>query len=305
MKMQKYSYQLETLSSLIISPRASLAFYDGVEFNVAVTNEKIENDPINKIIFGNNQEIKYKNEFIDLKKLKIIYPFYQYSTYEKYDPINANYYVPGSSIKGAIISNRDIHLMVDDIPLSNTQITLRNIYKVQYLKCRKDATISKTNETAGANQQENKPKSAIYEPFFDYIGIEMVKKGISLDGEFITDQNLSFLDTAEKATIEKLKNMKKYIEQILKLDHNCITAKIKNELEKVNKNLENLNKNGCTSNKEFLILIGGYKGLLLSIEKTIEKKDTLDDLVEENGGVYLDPETYLPYGLVKLKLTES
>lgn len=292
MKMQKYSYKLETLSSLIISPRSSFAFYEGIDF----IQEDIDSKGLKDYV---NYEV--------LKKLKIIYPFYQYSSYEKYDPINADYYIPGSSIKGAIILNRDIHLMVDDIPLSNSQVTLDNIYKVQYLKSRKNDDDPKTTETEDSKQSDSKQKKAIHDPFFDYIGIEMVKKGITLDGEFITDQNPGFLDAANGATEKKLGNLETYIERILQLDIKDITAEIKINLKKTVENLKNVRKNGITSNKEFIILIGGYKGLLLSIEKKEEvaKKDTLDDLVEENGGVYLDPQTHLPYGLVKLKLTDE
>jgi CRISPR/Cas system CSM-associated protein Csm5 (group 7 of RAMP superfamily) len=79
--MEKIKYTLSTLSSLIISPREGQAFYKELDFDDVVTE--------------------------DGKEINIIYPFYQYGIHDRYDPQQAKYYIPGSSIKGAIRGDKD------------------------------------------------------------------------------------------------------------------------------------------------------------------------------------------------------
>ena len=80
--METIAYQLTTCSGLIVSPRSALAFYrDLDEFSL----EKVED-----------------SEYLAKSRLKVIYPFYQYGIYTAYNPEGAAYYLPGSSVKGAL-----------------------------------------------------------------------------------------------------------------------------------------------------------------------------------------------------------
>ena len=48
-----------------------------------------------------------------------------------------------------------------------------------------------------------------------------------------------------------------------------------------------------------VILLGGYKGLLHSMERGVSPLEN-----NENGAIFLDPETYLPHGLARIKILE-
>ena len=102
--MKEIKYEMQTLSSLILSPRSGQALYKDVdEFETAseVSNNK-----------G--------------KEVNCIYPFYQYGEYEKYHPQDAEYYIPGSSVKGALLkdNNRNI-LMAEDVYKRQAKVCVR------------------------------------------------------------------------------------------------------------------------------------------------------------------------------------
>lgn len=128
--MKKIIYEIEVLSSLIISHRSGQAFYKGIdEF---YSHPKIET--------SNSEKIREPH---------VIYPFYQYGEYEKYDPNHANYYIPGSSIKGALClpENMRNQIMADDIIVPNDKIVLRNLWKAQYLENKEEAKMVSTHKT--------------------------------------------------------------------------------------------------------------------------------------------------------------
>ena len=54
-------------------------------------------------------------------EVKVVYPFYQYGEYEKYDPEHANYYLPGSSVKGALLPVSYTHLDVYKRQVNSSQ----------------------------------------------------------------------------------------------------------------------------------------------------------------------------------------
>ena len=73
----------------------------------------------------------------DAAKAKVVYPFYQYGEYEEYDPDHAAYYLPGSSVKGALLqekkNKKELHVMVEDVPVEKNGNILRNLVKAQHL----------------------------------------------------------------------------------------------------------------------------------------------------------------------------
>ncbi len=250
--MKKITYTMYLLSSLIVSPRAGMALYKGIDkFCEAPELEQI--DPA-----------KIKTD-----KVGVIYPFYQYGEYRKYDPKRARYYIPGSSIKGALQPKNAAleSFMVDDMMVPNVSVSLRNLYKAQYL--------------------EDK-EAAEFGVFFDNVGVEMVRGKTELRGELYLEENMAFSDiikSANRDTKGKMNQMMTYLEMLLgrnykNKDLNSILVKIKEGL-------------ACCLEEDDIILVGGYKGLLHSI--------LLDHPREERlGGLFIDFKTMLPHGIVKI-----
>lgn len=253
--METISYQLTTRSSLIVSPRSDLAFYADLE---QFSSDKIEAD----------------SDYLKKERLKVIYPFYQYGSYETYNPNDAVYYLPGSSIKGALNPETAVarNVMVDDILISNNHMVLRNIYKVQYL----DDT-----------------EKASFDVFFDHVGVEMVKVDVTLEGEFrVSDCRLmeKILEDANKSARIRMGQMKEYLSWLVDREYN--KDKLRETLQEAIHNLSPLLE------QKNIFLLGGYKGLLHAMLPT-----DLDQVIESMGSaVYLDKQTMLPYGLVTIEL---
>lgn len=259
--MKKITYTMKLLSSTIVSPRAGQAFYYGIH---TFCREPVLYPPA----FDSKGE----------KAVKVVYPFYQYGMYEEYDPDHAQYYLPGSSVKGALLQKNEkkIHIMADDIPVDREQIVLKNLMKAQY--------VDQYNE-------------ACFKPFFDNVGVEMLKAGSRLSGDLYLEDNTVFeeiLEGTNSATAEKICQMCGYLEKLTKNEYKDTTFK-----EKLKKLLETLYPLG---KRKDIILVGGYKGLLHSI---LLKTDRMDKMRRENRergcGIFLDCEENLPHGLVSMQ----
>lgn len=271
--MKKVAYQLTTLSSLIVSPRSDRAFYRDLDDSIEEFCSKQSDDD------NNNNKQK-----LDKSKLKIIYPFYRYGEYESYSPEQAEYYLPGSSIKGALTNpngegpNTSHKFMFDDIKIDGGSVVLCNLYKLQYV---------------------NDAKNTCFETFFENVGVEMVKARTTLKGEFYAEDMTAAKELLGKAnciTRKKIKQLIAYLEDVKKTDHGCADD-IGNILEKLVPLKE----------KDNIILLGGYKGLLHSI--------CLDNhAVDVNKAVFIDAyedknknhkATYLPHGLLQIDLNTT
>jgi hypothetical protein len=245
--MQRFKYELTAISSVIASPRSNLAFFPEIE--------------------------GYK----DKVDAKIIYPFYRYGDYQCYEPNQAEYYLPGSSVKGALKGGRDCKesFYVDDIMLKPEYIVLRNLYKVQNLNTEKDSVIK---------------------IFFPDIKVEMLKKDIKVQGDFYCKDMKMIEDIfleSNKLTKRKIENMITYLKEIIKKEKKQ-TLDVGNGLieaiEEMKEKLEILFE------KDNVHLIGGYKGLLHAIDGKY-----LED--EFKSAIYIDyEESGLPHGLVTLEL---
>lgn len=282
--MEKFSYQLTTLSSLIISPRQAVAFYaDLEEFSSPVAQERLEilkEQDSTKQDSAEQNSTKQDATEQTPTKLKVIYPFYQYGMYSKYDPDNAEYYLPGSSIKGALCQGATAvnQLMVDDISIPKECIVLRNLYKAQYL--------------------DSEPDSCL-KVFFERVGVEMIRAEAVVKGEFYLANKASaeaLLREANQSALCRMKQMQKYLEKLIaKLQENSYNKKLENELNQVKDNLTSL------LNDKNVFLLGGFKGLLhaMEVKEPIKNEDSSPDIT---SAVYLDLKTMLPHGLVKIEL---
>lgn len=238
--MKEIKYEMQTLSSLILSPRSGQALYKGIDF------EELE----------------------EAKGVNCIYPFYQYGEYEKYHPQDAEYYIPGSSVKGALLkdNNRSI-LMADDIQVKNSDIVLRNLYKAQHI------------------QEKDKAEFSV---FFENVGVEMIKAGANLQGSLYLKDDVEFstiLKSANEDARKKMKQMQAYIQELLKRQYS--KKEFKDILRKIDTELS------CVLKCDNVILLGGYKGLLHSVLLDVKQE-------EYPSGIYIDNEKKLPHGIVCL-----
>ena len=253
--MLKFTYRLEMLSSIIISPRASKGWYKALdEFSF--------------------KDIPDQTEYLDRSRLKVIYPFYQYGEYTTYSPKDADYYIPGSSIKGALLDRYTMpgSCMVDDVSVDNSSIVLRNLYKVMYLK------------------NDMVPE---FDVFFGNVGIEMVKSGTSLTGTLYMSglEAEKMLKKAETSTKNKMRQMQEYL--------SSLNAKDFDLLQEVKQNLSEL------MGVRGLILLGGFKGLLHSLELNHDTQQNMPQAIREiHSAVFIEPDLNkkrLPHGFAKME----
>ena len=249
--MKRIGYIMETLSSVIVSPRSGRAFYE-------VLGEFAETPQMGT----------YENPG-ESQKIKLIYPFYQYGEYTKYDPEHTDYYLPGSSIKGALLQGERSgkRLLVDDISVPRDCIVLRHLWKIQYL---------------------TEVKKEIFDVFFDHIGVEMLKTKAELQGTLYLEDDAEFTDLLKKAnekTKRKMGQMAGYVRELIETRQN------KTVLEKLTAVKNNLQ---VLMERDDVILIGGYKGLLHSI--LLDHSE-----VERKGAIFIDNETLQPHGFVKIR----
>ena len=262
--LNRFTIKLKILSPISLSPRESYCFYKGIDF---------EKEDVKK--FYPNMK----------KEVNIIYPFYQYGEYEYFDPCNADYYIPGSSIKG-VLGYEDIY--VDDVVINQGYLDLKVVNKLQYAK----------------NDEESN-KITQFKPFFDKVAIEMLKPGIPLEVT-VYAENEKIIDDLLKECKERTK---KQLEKADEIIGSLIgRAKIKKEearkrnddqnVEDWKRAIEDLE---CFQTKlktfegEVTIFLGGYKGEIFS-------RKNADSIIADDyqGTFYRDDATGLPFGLVEV-----
>jgi len=269
-EVYKCRYKLETLSALALSPRAQSGFYRNIHFQANELGKRL-----------------YGNEIAEEEIPRIIYPFYQYGAYQKYNPEQAQYYIPGSSIKGAMATNQIRGFLVDDIMIDSKYLELRTLCKVQHIP---------DTELVNVNRKAMKIKE-----FFPNVAMEILKPGIICSGNFVFPQNpTKILEKVKAQTEEKLEQMAAWLERILmsksisEKDNGYETEKkCRDELHEMKNHLEDLLEESKTMHRHgFLLLLGGYKGLVLSgVYKAGNK-----------SSIYIDEDRKLPYGIVTLSL---
>ena len=239
--MKKITYTMKFLSSTIVSPRAGQAFYYGIDTFC-------------------REPVLCPSDPKEAKTVKV------------------EYYLPGSSVKGALLQKNDkkIHIMADDIPVAREQIVLKNLEKAQY--------VSDYNE-------------ADFKLFFDNVGVEMLKAGSVLSGDLYLKDGTAFeeiLEDANRAATAKISQMCRYLETLMKNEYKSV--EFKKELKQMLEKLYSLEK------RKSIILIGGYKGLLHSILLKADRKTKKRHENSEKGrGIFLDRETDLPHGLASIR----
>lgn len=278
-RIHKYTYRLQTLSSVVLSPRGHQGFYraagDFTEEQIKAMNSLKQEDVIDDDA----------NKKQDQHRVKIIYPFYQYGTYERYQPEETQYYIPGSSIKGALyLGNTEkdaIRLQVDDIRINYNDLSLYRLYKVQHLP--KD------------NESDESKKSGEIKIFFQNLAVEMLDACKTYTGEMFSELTLEkicdLLEKAHNKNQRKLQLLIKKVDQILEQMKKEEDQKI---LQQMQKNIEDilLNKTNVEARK-YILILGGYKGRLLAAPWETDNME---------GAIYIDMNKVLPHGLVTVTL---
>lgn len=281
------------ISPVILSPRMEKALYKGVDFKGIkkdMENSKIEN----------------------VGTIKIIYPFYSYESrdllFEKCFSYAKEYYIPASSLKGALLGskkNRDENsfrskILFQDIKISKENIELKNLYKFQYLY----QNDKKKNKD---NKQKTDDKTPKFSSFFPSIAIEMIERGKNFEGEILLKSGVSEelfkskLDESFLITKNKLNNYIKEIEERIKNINSWIEdGKLERQVEDSEGNENYIEKLKSIQkrikeiqNRKNIIFLGGYKGILGSLSE-------INNTQKIRNGFYIDRETMLPYGLVEV-----
>ncbi len=256
--IKKEGYTLETLSTVVLSPREKEYFFVEEENN-------------------------------------IIYPFYRYGIYEEYKEEAIQYYIPGSSIKGAVMGfnkkeKKRNHIMFDDILIKDKEdIGLYPLNKVQYVM-----------------QDKKTPKKIKIDTFFPNIRIEMLKANKKYKGEvFLQGSFKEYLEETTQCTKRKVEKFCSQINAILDMSKDNIEDKNREILNRLKENLKNVKDKIEQIKDEYYIFLGGYKGFLLSAnfnDEMIENEKMTNDINEVSSAIYIDKEKNLPHGLVKIKL---
>lgn len=279
---RRIELEINTLSYCIVSPRESQAFYEGIDF---------VKDDIDEL----------------LKGINVIYPFYRYGTYDNYNPKEAEYYIPGSSIKGALLryfdKNDNIRkqLMVDDIVMDKGygQIKLKKIWKYQNI------------HTKNNNVENNKlgEKKVEYEEFFSNVAFEMLCPDETLiaDVYIAKDAEKSMEDILKevhKNTMDKLDAFIKYLNEVKEKVYESSKNTQEEEqnklnmlLTKIEQHIKNINK--VKAEKGYLMYLGGYKGLIRALKGNLNE-DKIN--IGEKGALFIDNDNGLPYGIVKINI---
>ncbi|TKH42543.1 hypothetical protein C1I60_17220 [Paenibacillus terrae] len=265
MSLKRYEYRLKTLSKLAMSPRDHQGFY------LAAGDFKREN--ILKRMSPDGETDKNAEE----NKVNIIYPFYQYGGYSAYNPDSTQYYIPGSSLKGAMLSHCTgqfaSRLLVDDIQVKSKDLQLTQLNKLQNLS-------KETNE------------SIILQPFFPNVAVEMLAAGCEYIGELFCEEEIHiYLQAARRGTILKLSQLRDKLSVVskeIRIDDE--TRRYVNQLKNNIQSIIDDSREACT------LLLGGYKGLALSGVFKNAEFDKLDT------AVYVDLPSYLPHGIVQIEV---
>lgn len=289
------------ISPVILSPRMEKALYKGVDFKGIkkdMENSKIEN----------------------VGTIKIIYPFY---SYERRDLLDENdfsyaneYYIPASSLKGALLSgikNEDENsfrssILFQDIKISKENIELKNLYKFQYL-------YQDNKEENGNNGQGivyKTPKFPKFGPFFPSVAVEMIESGKEFEGEILLRPEVSKevlknrLNKNFLVTKNKLENYIKEVEERIKNINSWIEdGKLERQVEDSEGNGNYIEKLKSIQrrikeiqNRKNIIFLGGYKGVLGSLSE-------INNTQKIRNGFYIDRETMLPYGLAEVDFEKN
>lgn len=297
--MKKYKLTLSTISPIILSPRMQGAMYNEIDYKKDETESNYE----------------------------IIYPFYSYDN--RYNQINKkyckakDYYIPASSLKGALQLEKIIKMTEDiaeesvetefnreekrimnigkyficrDIMVDSDYIELRNLQKYQYLYQNKEG--------------KKEPK---LENFFPKVGVEMLKNSIELSGEIIVKEleidwqkSLSSLNKITKIklnnSIEEINRLEKIYEEKQK---EILEKNYKKGLENLLKVREKLKEIKCEVDKipsaclKAYIFLGGFKGLLHSLSDKVEKPEV------NSTSFFIDSKSNFLYGLATVKIEEE
>ena len=287
--------KFKTISPVILSPRMEKALYKGVDFK--------------EVSEGGMKSLKTG----EIGNINMVYPFYSYEDrnllYENCFSHAKEYYIPASSLKGALLGNKRgeeenrfrSKILFKDIIIGNSHIRLRNLYKFQYL-------YQEAKEKNYDEKQEIVYKAPKFLPFFPSVAIEMLETDTEFESEILfklpKGSEEFFRNRLEESFHITKKKLENYIKEtgcrIQVLNSWLEAGKIKKQkegsvdyIDKLGEIKNNIEK--YLKSDEHMIFLGGYKGILGSLSQ-------LDEHHKVQNGFYIDECTLLPYGLVTASL---
>jgi len=289
-KLRTFEITFKTLSPVSLSPRESYCFYKYIDFESEQLKNFYKEADICQRKKEKTEESKEDDDRYIVESVNILYPFYQYGEYEIFDPEKAEYYTPGSSIKGALgwqNKQDEEKLYVDDYVVNQTDLTIKIPEKLQQ-----------------ANSNSKMPK---FKEFFNNVAVEMLKQGV----EFTltvrsTEDIVEYLSDVYDKNREKFKNAVAIVGTLI-----SEMEKNKDEIHENNTNqsddwdkkieeIEDFKKTLESLQKQDIILLGGYKGEALS------KSDMGENGINNyQGTFYRDVESEFPFGVVKILSIED
>lgn len=281
----------KTISKVCISPRASQALYETLDYKQSEENQNYN----------------------------MIYPFYSYDDRHLKEDYylelkkKVSFYVPASSIKGALLlkENEGKYFRLDDAKLDSKDIETCNIYKFQYVNILEEDVVKAKKENEG-----EKIKSPKYDIFFPNVGLEMLSESVSFDVKVQTVRTYNSSLQME-AVLKRLNEhcVKKLERYIMKLDalisyfEYYVDAKLVedtagfNKLKMAKESIMKL-KNQYTNHRsgKSLIFLGGFKGHLMANEK-IENKE-VDEQFPKSAFYFVECQSkeLLPYGILEVSI---
>jgi len=235
-------------------------------------------------------KVAFESVYSKSKGINILYPFYQYGEYEQFDPDYAKYYIPGSSLKGSLGGSEEIY--VDDIDVKQRNLDLKIVNKLQYAKL-----------------DSKSERKAMFKPFFENIGIEMLNPNVEIEAT-IYSENIKIIsdliDKQKQLTKKQLEKSIGYIKEMI----GRAEAKLKEELkgnnqQDIEKWKESIRQLTCFQKKlklfkeEDVFFLGGYKGEIFS------NKEVESTVVDDYQGTFYQDDMGNPFGLVEILSIEE
>jgi hypothetical protein len=264
-KTKVYGYNLTVETPVIVSPRQSNAFY--------------KNPLIPQADKG------FPNQY------NIVYPFYRYGDYELFDPCKARYYIPGSSIKGALTAGlaendrKPLSLFVDDISVGKDNIVIIPLKKLQYINSLKPP------------MDKTMPK---FKPFFPGVGIEVLIEtvNVKLCGALRYDASKCIAELLNDCRKNFQDKMRRYSAQLATLKRRLERFPTQGDDGETRKKiclLLNYCDNLANDKGNTYFFLGGFKGLIRSVMADTSDFDKIDSAIFVS-------ESNKPLGIVKIEL---
>lgn len=142
-------------------------------------------------------------------------------------------------------------------------------------------------EKKGNQKRSDSKKNVKYDIFFPNVAFEMLAPLRNLSAYIYYDNSVDIVEILDRVDAYHRRRLAEFLRYLTKCQENERAKQLFNQIE-----LHKQKINSILNSKERLISIGGYKGLVRSSE------------LKEEGGVFVDSQTGLPYGLAEINIVD-